>query len=532
MYKPEREPMKICTVEEMRNLDQLAVKKHGIIEEILMENAGLAAFLVIAGDIDIRRSRIGIFCGSGNNGGDGLVVARKLHSMGITPSIYLLGNPKNFKNAARRNYDIISSIPVPVVPLDSIQKLRQEMDTFDLLVDAIFGTGLTRDVEGLYREVVQLLNESGKRIVSLDIPSGTCGDTGRTLGISIRADKTVTFGLPKIGNLLYPGYGNSGELTVTHISFPAGMTQDPSAGIQTNCGVRLPERQPDGHKGSFGDVLFIAGSSSYYGAPLFSALSFLKTGGGYSRLAAPSGLCGPLKGQGNEIVYVPMEETPDGGISQKNLPRLLELSQTVDMVVLGPGLSLGEEPQELARQLCREINKPLLIDGDGITAIAEDLSLVSKRKPPTVLTPHLGEMSRLCGKSIADIDKNKVPVLQETSIQLNSHIVMKGAHSLIGTPSGTVYINLSGNSGMATAGSGDVLTGTIAAMFGLGQSVDEGVRTGTFIHGMAGDLAAEKTGEDGITAGTILNNLPEAVRTYRSNGDEIRFTHNRRISII
>ncbi|GAI80619.1 unnamed protein product, partial [marine sediment metagenome] len=240
----------------------------------------------------------------------------------------------------------------------------------------------------------------------------------------------------------------------------------------------------------------------------------------YSRLAAPISVTPFIATKGSEIVFIPQKETDTGSISLKNRDALLELSEKMDMVVIGPGLSLNEETQQLTRELTKKIEKPLLIDGDGITAISKDLDTIKERKWPTILTPHLGEMSRITKMSVSDLDKNKIDVLQSTSKELNSIIVLKGAHSLIGYPDEKVYINMSGNPGMASAGSGDVLTGTIAAMFGLGLPIEDAVRKGVFIHGFSGDLAAEEIGEDGITAQDILDYLPLAVKIDREGLDE------------
>ena len=354
-----------------------------------------------------------------------------------------------------------------------------------------------------------------KTVFSIDIPSGIHGYTGQVMGAAVKADYTVTFGLPKIGNLLFPGYERCGKLYVSHISFPPSIYNADSLKVEINSLEKLPPRNPNGHKGDFGEVLFIAGASSYFGAPYFAALSFLKAGGGYSRLAAPKSMTPFIANKGSEIVFVPMQETDSGSISLKNKRPLLELSERMDLVVLGPGLSLEEETQQLVRELATEINKPLLIDGDGITALCQDLSIIKARKAQTILTPHLGEMSRITNMSVRKINVDKIDILQGTARELNGVIALKGAHSLIGCADGRVFINLSGNSGMATAGSGDVLTGAIAAMFGLGLSVPDAVRMGVFIHGLAGDLAAEAKGEDGITAQDILDYLPLAVKMDR-----------------
>ncbi|MBU0511633.1 MAG: NAD(P)H-hydrate dehydratase [Chloroflexi bacterium] len=509
--------MKITTVSQMRSLDNRAIEEFGIKAELLMENAGNAACFVLQNEFGIRGKSFLVFCGVGNNGGDGCVLARKIHSSGGDVKLFVLSDPGKFKGAAKLNFDIISRLPISVQRLTSTEILDAELAHCDLIADAIFGTGLSRDIGGLYRDVIERINASAKPVLSIDIPSGVHGDTGQVMGVAVKADYTVTFGLPKIGNLLYPGYDLGGELYVSHISFPPSMCTAASLKVAVNLPLELPPRQVAGHKGSFGEVLFIAGASSYYGAPYFAALSFLKAGGGYSRLAAPTAMTPFIANKGSEIVFVPQRETASGSIAIANKQALLKLSERMDMVVLGPGLSLDAETQDLVCELARDIARPLLIDGDGITALCSDLQIIRARKAETILTPHLGEMSRITGMPVSEIDSQKIPVLQRTAEELNATIVLKGAHSLIGYPDQMVFINMSGNSGMATAGAGDVLTGTIAAMFGLGLPLREAVRQGVFVHGLAGDLAAAECGEDGITAQDILDYLPPAVKAGRED---------------
>ncbi len=512
--------MKVARVSEMRALDGTASERFGITEQLLMENAGEAVHFVILSELGIAGKRFIVFCGTGNNGGDGFVVARKLHSNGGSVKVITLGDQKKLRGAAKQNFDIISKIGIEILKLKSIDSIKSDVAHCDAIVDALFGTGLTREVDGIYLEAIALINEFARPVISVDIPSGINGDTGAILGNAVAAGYTVTFGLPKIGNILYPGYDNCGKLYVSHISFPPKIYNSDSLKIEINDPPTLPPRDKKGHKGDFGQALFIAGASSYFGAPYFSALSFLKAGGGYSRLASPKSITPFIANKGSEIVFLPQQETPSGSISIKNKDKLLELSEKMDLVVIGPGISLDEETQLLARELAKEINKPLIIDGDGISALAKDLGIIKNRTRETILTPHLGEMSRIVNMSVAEIDTNKVDVLQSTAKELNSLIILKGAHSLIGYPDERVFINMSGNPGMATAGSGDVLTGTIAAMHCLGLDIQDAVRKGVFIHGLAGDLAATDKGEDGITAQDILDYLPIALKADREGASE------------
>jgi len=513
--------MKVAKVDEMKDLDRRATEEFGISEDLLMENAGQAVYFVMLQEFGIKNNRFVIFCGGGNNGGDGLVVARKIYSNGGEVKVFLLDDETKFKGAAKKNFEIVSKMPIEMSRVSSIDSIIAEIFGSDAIVDAIFGTGLVRNISGIYKDVIQLINESQRTIFSVDIPSGINGDTGEVMGVAVEADYTVTFGLPKLGNMILPGYEHCGKLYVSHISFPPVLHDSHAIKVEINSPVELPARARDTHKGNYGKVLFIAGSSSYLGAPYFSALSFLKAGGGLSYLATPKSLSPFIASKGSEIVFVPQKETPSGGLALENKDALLEFSQIVDMVVLGPGLSLAKETQELVRELTPKIDKPLLIDGDGITAIAEDLGKIKRRKAPTILTPHLGEMSRITSMEISEINKNKIDVLQRTARELNATITLKGAHSFIGYPDGTVFINLIGNSGMATAGSGDALTGTIAAMHGLGLALEDAVRMGVFIHGFSGDVAAVDKGEDGITAQDILDYLPETMKLYRENFAEI-----------
>jgi NAD(P)H-hydrate epimerase len=528
--------MKIARVEEMRRMDKQATAEYGIPPEILMENAGEAVYSVIQKESGIAGKKFVVLCGPGNNGGDGFVIARKLHSRGGEVKVFLLADKTKYQGAAKQNLEIITRFPIQITEITSVRQIKTALAKTDAIVDALLGTGLDRNIEGLLCQVIEAVNKSGKKIFAVDIPSGINGDNGREMGTSIKADATVTFGLPKPGNLLYPGYSQGGKLYVSHISFPRPLFESEAITVELAKPVPLPEREPDSNKMDYGPVLVIAGAANYYWAPHASAYSFLKAGGGYVYLACPKSLGPSVAKKGREIVIIPQQETASGGVALCNQDALLKLAEKMKMVIIGPGLSLDKETQELVRILVKEIEKPMIIDGDGLTAIAGNTQIVTKRKAATILTPHMGEMSRLTGMDKSEIEKDRVSVLQTTAQMLNAYIVLKGPHSLIGCPDGNVFLNNSGDTegkaGMATAGSGDVLNGTIAAVYCLGLSIAEAVRTGVFLHGLSGDLAAKKKGPDGMTAEDILNTLPYAVRYYRENTNRISADYNDTVFVI
>jgi NAD(P)H-hydrate epimerase len=541
--------MKVSTVSEMRALDRTAIEEFGITEELLMENAGQAVCFVLLTEYGIAGRRFLVFCGLGNNGGDGLVVARKIHSTGGSVKVFILGDPSKFKGAARLNFDIVSRMPIEVQQLESsatgsMKGMLADIGDCDGIVDAILGTGITRDVEGLYRDVVQAINGSGKQVFSIDIPSGVHGDTGKVMGAAVRADHTVIFGLPKLGNLLLPGYDLGGKLHVSHISFPPSMIESAALKAEINCPVPLPIAREDAPERDSGQALFIAGAAGYHGAPYLAALSFLRAGGGRAYLAAPRSITSFIAKKAGTIVLMPQEETGVGTIALENRGALLELAGQVDIVVLGPGLSLQPETQQLTRELARQIKKPLLIDGDGITAVCRDLQIIRDREAETVITPDLGEMARIAKRDVSDVETHKVSILQRTCEALGSTIVLRCARSLIGYPDGHVFFNMSGPPGVAMAESGDVQTGTIAAMFGLGIPLGAAVRGGVFIHGLSGSLAVDDRAgavhppdrwypdECSIMAQDIVDTLPAAVEAVREGLDEQLIDHCAGIHVV
>ena len=517
--------LKVCSVEEMRRIDAVAAESFGVSHLLLMEDAGDAVYNVIFREVGVSGKSFVVVAGTGNNGGDALATARRLYANGGLVSIFIVGDSSKYPEPAKVNYEIITKLGLPVTLISDesvLNKFREVVQRADVIVVGVFGVGLNREVVGIHRAVLEEVNKSGKVIVSIDIPSGINGNNGKVYGVAVKSTYTVTFGLPKYGNILYPGYYYCGRLYVSHLSYPMHLYDEVRA--ELNVPIRLKERVRWGHKGVFGKFLAVSGSRNYYGAPYYVSYSFLKAGGGYSRLAAPKSIIPFIASRASEVVYIPLNETVEGSIAKDNYDFILKIidDYDIDIVALGPGASLNDETQQLIRELTRVISKPVIIDGDGITAVSKDLSCIKSRRAPTILTPHLGEFSRLSGLEINSILDDPIGVLRKLAKELNSYVILKGAHTLISYPDGYVYINMTGNPGMAKAGSGDVLTGTIAAMYGIGyKDVGEALRMGVLIHGLAGDLAAEKMGEDGITPDDILNYLPNALRVLRENPEHI-----------
>ncbi|MEM0226953.1 MAG: NAD(P)H-hydrate dehydratase [Thermofilaceae archaeon] len=518
--------LKVCRGEEARRIDARASDEYGIDPLLLMEDAGTAVYAVVM-KLFGSAQRVAVVAGVGNNGGDALVAARRLHAAGVEVRVVVVGDPSRYPEPARRNYELAARLGLPihhVRGVEELEVLRQALDWCTVAIVGLIGVGLRGEVRGLYREAIELINGSGKPVVSVDIPSGIDADSGRVMGSAVKSAATVTFGLPKIGNILYPGFHYCGRLYVSPLSYPRQLLESEEIKVELNKPLQPPERVKWGHKGTFGKLLAVAGARYYYGAPYYVAYSFLRAGGGYSRLAAPKSVVPYVAARCSEVVYIPLEETSEGTISRANLDYLLELveEQGIDIAAIGPGTSLNEETQQLIRELTASLKIPVIVDGDGITAVAKDPDAVKGRSAPTIITPHLIEFCRLTGMEPSEVQADPVGSLQKACSSLKAYIVMKGAHSLIGYPDGRVYINMTGNPGMAKAGSGDVLTGTIAAMWGIGFR-DPGLaaRMGVLVHGLAGDLAAEQLGEDGVTPDDILSQLPAAVRMLREKPEEI-----------
>jgi len=515
---------KVCSVEEMRIIDEEAVK-YGVSHLMLMEEAGTAVYDVIVSQIGVKGRKFTVIAGTGNNGGDALVAARRLHAAGGLVEVFIIGDPGKYREPAKTMYEAVVKMGIKtqvVKSREELSYLEKSINGSEVIVVGLIGIGLKGDVTGLYREVIDLINRHQGIIVSVDIPSGIDASNGKVRGVAVRSHYTITFGSPKYGNILYPGHYYCGKLYVSKLSYPPSLFENLKT--ELNLPLPLPERTKWGHKGTFGKLLAVSGARYYYGAPYYTVYSFLKAGGGYARLATPASIVHVLASKCSEVVYHPMDETTEGTLSLSSYSKITKIIEEhgVDIVIIGPGLSLSNETQELIRMLVESVDKPIIVDGDGITALSKNPDLLKKRRSATVLTPHLLEFSRLTGVNTSDVQEDPVGCLRKASTEFNSYMVLKGAHSLIGYPDGYVYINMTGNPGMAKAGMGDVLNGAIAAMYGIGlRDPGSATRMGVLVHGLAGDLVAIDVGEDGVTPELVIEYLPKAMRILREKPEYI-----------
>lgn len=506
--------MIICNSAQMQAIDSRTINEYGIPGVVLMERAGLAVCRIIL-NRNPRPDRAVIIAGVGNNGGDGFVVARELRNHGIDVRVYLLADPGKLKGDALLNYMVIERLGMDIRIFRSAAGLKLGTgEAGTVIVDAIFGTGLTREVKGLYLAAIRKINQSGIPVVAVDIPSGLSADTGRALGDSVRATDTVTFGLPKRGHYLYPGPLYTGRLTVADIGFPEESLSAEGIRLRTldirDAAALLPERPPHGHKGTFGHLLVIAGSRGKAGAASLAAVAALRSGCGLVTIGVPEGQIASITRKHPELMTLPLTENSGGAISSKAISEICLAAEKASAVAIGPGISVCGDTLTLVRDVLQKIQKPMLIDADAINCMMGDAGFLKRVKSRIVLTPHPAEFGRLVNLETVDVQSDRVAVVERFIRDLPHVLVLKGAHTLIASDSDGIFMNISGNAGMATAGSGDVLTGVVGAMLAAGMAPFEAAAAGVHIHGLAGDMAAEHQSQRSLMATDIIKSLPAA----------------------
>ena len=514
--------MRVVRGREMQRLDRRAIEGYRIPGLLLMEHAGQC----VAQEIQRRyrvgpETRVAVVAGKGNNGGDGFVVARALYRKGVPVEVFLLASPREVGGDARVNLEILQRLGVPVqrVTGSSLPRIRRRLNQAHVRVDAIFGTGLSTPVRGLHALVVEAMNRSpGRPTVAVDMPTGIHADTGEVLGCAVRAAVTVTMGLPKLGLFLPPGMEYAGTVTVADIGFPKELVHGPGR-IQLleakPLASWIPPRPLNSHKGTYGRVLVVGGSAGKTGAAALASEAALRVGAGLVTLALPKSLNPAMETKLTEVMTLPLPETPEQSLALDAEEPLLKAAQQADLVALGPGLSTHPETVALVRRLMGRLRQAVVLDADGLNALAGSVRVLAQGPGPTVVTPHPGEMGRLAGMSAARVQQDRLGVASAFARRHKVWVVLKGARTLVADPDGSVAINVTGNPGMATGGTGDVLTGVLAGLMAQGIPAGRATRLGVYLHGLAGDLAAESLGEEGALAGDLLSALPAALRRLR-----------------
>ncbi len=519
--------MQIVTASEMQQMDRETIESFGLPGRVLMENAGRGVFDVMVKTFPAikssgRNHRIGIVAGRGNNGGDGFVIARYLSGVGASVTVYLFSERAAVKGDAAANLKLLDALRVPVVEITDPALLAQhqtDMRHQEIWVDALLGTGLNAEVRGLFRAVIEFLNSLNRPVIAVDIPSGLNADTGMICGACIQAHTTVTFGFPKIGHILFPGAGFTGRLETIDIGIPPHIVQGigPRHHILTPESIAraFPQRAPTSHKGTAGHVLVVAGSAGKAGAAAMSGLAALRSGAGLVTLAIPKSLNAIIQSQIPEIMTAPMDGRKEGIWDDSLRENIREQLQGKKCLAMGPGMGASPETRKFVLEILSGVSIPVVLDADGLNCVCGRLDVLKALKAPAILTPHPGEMSRLTGESVSDIQADRIGAARRFSQAHHVHLVLKGARTVIAHPDGTVYINLTANPGMAAGGMGDVLTGIIAGLLAQGLGPEEAAHVGVYLHGKAADALSESMGPFGFLASEVAGALPGVIREMR-----------------
>jgi NAD(P)H-hydrate epimerase len=512
--------MFLLTAAEMREMDRRTIEAFGLPGRILMENAGRGAFRVLMESFpDVISQKVAVLAGRGNNGGDGFVIARYLAQHGIPVTVYLLSESKLLQGDAAANFKLLEPLNIPIrqcPDLKAFNKFKKEIAHHQVIVDAILGTGLNSDVKGYFKTVIDFINMLNKDVLAVDIPSGLHTDTGRPCGACIQAAVTATFAYPKIGHATLPGAEFTGKLHIIDIGIPPHIADGvcPRQHLLTAdfiCGMIRP-RPIDMHKGGTGHVLVVAGSTGKTGAAAMCALSALRAGAGLVTLGVPESLNPVVEPQAVEVMTAPLPEIIAGILSDEAFDIIMALVSDKRCLAMGPGMGTAPETRRLVARLVKSCPVPLVIDADGLNSLAGDADILKSKKTEIILTPHPGEMARLMGVTPREVQADRINCAREFAEKFNVHLVLKGAKTIIAHPDGQVFVNPTGNPGMASAGMGDVLTGMIAGCVSQGYAPAESARLAVYLHGAAADYLAETRGPIGYIASDVMAEIPGTMK--------------------
>jgi hydroxyethylthiazole kinase-like uncharacterized protein yjeF len=515
--------MKIVSAEEMRAIDRATSERFGVPSLTLMEDAGTAVADYVLAHFTAA-ARVVIFCGKGNNGGDGFVAARRLHQRGKKVQVILLASPGDLRGDAATMF---GKLPSPAIAVQSGEELKSERVQLslhaDVYLDAILGTGFKPPVSGLYAEAIAMLNANGIPVIAVDIPSGADADSkGAQTGTFARADAIVTFTAPRpahvfglltSGATCVAGIGSPQEAIVSSLQLNVITAPDITSSVEA--------RPAESNKGSYGHVLVVGGSLGKAGSVAMAGMAVLRAGAGLSTVATPKSVLATVAGFHPELMTEPLLETDAGTISRTAIDRIEELAKAKSVVAIGPGISREAQTSELVRALVAKLRVPMVVDADGLNAFDGRTEELNGKGRTLVITPHPGEMARLAGMSVPDVQKDRLGVARRFAREHESIVVLKGHRTLVVQPDGEAWVNTTGNPGMATGGTGDILTGMVAGMIAQNsKNAFEGVLAAVHLHGLAGDVMSESVGEHSLVATDLLQGLPEAFRRTQSAAKE------------
>ncbi|MGH0029535.1 MAG: NAD(P)H-hydrate dehydratase [Myxococcota bacterium] len=502
------------TSAQMRALDRHTIETLGVPGPTLMESAGRA---VAEAALALREEgEVVVVCGGGNNGGDGLVAARHLHLEGVPVRVALLADAKNLSADAAPQLERARAVGIAVEGAD-----WQPPAPGGVLVDAVFGTGLARDVEGEPARSIERMraaHEDGVTVIAVDLPSGLCADTGRVRGVAVEADLTVALGLPKLGLALEPGRSHAGGVRVARIGIvdeAPGVSIDTSLWTAAGAAAHLPERPAEGHKGTFGHALIVAGSQGKTGAAALAAEAALRIGAGLVTIGCPAGVNDILEVKCTEAMTVPLPDTPGRALAAAAESTIVSLASTRAAVGLGPGIGREEETLLLVRAVAKAIECPLALDADALVAFADDRALLASRSAPTVLTPHPGEAGVLLGVSAAEVNADRPAAARELAASTGAVVLLKGAATLTADPSGLI-VNPTGGPILGSGGTGDVLLGLVTGLLTQGLPARDAAALAAWIHGATADGFAATLGDAGLLASEQAAAVPGTVARLRS----------------
>lgn len=516
--------MKVATARQMVDLDRTATDYYGIHALVLMENAGRSCADRILRILDDKvgapqEASVAVVCGRGNNGGDGMVIARHLHNRGVYVEVFLLGEREELSRDARTQAEILGKLDLDVRVIrdtEGVEDLRSYLEEVHLCVDAILGTGISSPLSGIVREVVEVINLSLATVFAVDIPSGIDATTGRILGEAIRADYTGVLGLPKIGNVILPGSIHCGETEIYDIGIPSRAVFEAEIKTETLeepvVKSMLSVRPPDFHKGDAGRVFVVGGSPGMTGAPCLSGQAALRMGAGLVTLAVPESLRPIVEAKQMEVMSVGVPDGGGGYFTPEMIPALLGAIARADFVVVGPGLGMTESTPRFLKELLPRLKVPFLLDADALNALEGQVEALQTAGATCIVTPHTGEMSRLTRESVEAIEASRLDSARHLAEEENVTVVLKGARTVVATPKGDIFINMSGNPYMASAGMGDALAGMIAALASQGLSATDAACAGVFLHGLSADLLVRKHPMTPVTAMDVIENIKGALQ--------------------